>query len=216
MSGKASAIPVEPERFTTLPGLSPPAAGRTTEAGLRALPGIGAYTARALQVLAFEAMTVPPQDVNIARVTARAALGKEPSQVRQASLEEQLAAGRPRRLSPRAYTYALFDAGALHCRATPRCQGCPVALTCASHSRLAHTGPPKPARSPRFRGSTRELRGAVLRAMLADRPPQTIEELHLRAGHAAAGRPADDVAAVLDALVRERLVSRGIRTSSIT
>src|SRR5580692_3838372 len=44
-----------------------------TEAGLRSLPGVGAYTARALLVLAFGASTIPPQDVNIARVTARAA-----------------------------------------------------------------------------------------------------------------------------------------------
>ena len=46
-----------------------------TETGLRSLPGVGPYTARALRVLAFGASSVPPQDVNIARVTARAALG---------------------------------------------------------------------------------------------------------------------------------------------
>ena len=177
-----------------------------TEAGLRSLPGVGPYTARALRVLAFETSTVPPQDVNIARVTARAALGREPGDVRMAPIEEQLAAGRPRRMSSRAYTYALFDAGALHCRARPLCHGCPLAGACASRSRLAAAPPVGKRRSPRYHGSTRELRGAVLRAMLADPPPASIDELQSRAGRAAAGRPSSDIAVVLDALVHEGLV----------
>jgi A/G-specific adenine glycosylase len=177
-----------------------------SEAGLRSLPGVGAYTARALLVLAFGAGTAPPQDVNIARVTARAALGKEPQEVHQASIEAQLAAGRPRTLSPRAFTYALFDAGALHCRARPLCHGCPLAARCASRDRLALAPPERRRPSPRYHGSTRELRGAVLRAMLADPPPSSIDELQQRAGPPAAGRPVTDIAVVLDALVHEGLV----------
>jgi A/G-specific adenine glycosylase len=176
-----------------------------TEAGLRALPGVGQYTARALRVLAFGDGAVPPQDVNIARVTARAALGLEPGQVRQAAIEEHLTQGRPRSLTPRAFTYALFDAGALHCNAVPRCHGCPLATSCASRSRLA-TAKPQPLRQqPRFRGSTRELRGAVLREMLSAQPPTTIDELQARAGRAALGREPSEVRAALDALVLERL-----------
>jgi A/G-specific adenine glycosylase len=178
-----------------------------SETGLRSLPGVGVYTARALRVLAFGAATVPPQDVNIARVTARAALGKEPGEVRRASIEEQLGAGRPRSMSPRDFTYALFDAGAIHCRAQPRCQRCPLAATCASRRRLAATPPELRRGSPRYHGSVRELRGAVLRTMLADTPPVSIDELQLRAGAAAAERPAADIRAVLDALVREGLVA---------
>src|SRR2546428_3492787 len=48
------------------------------ERALRALPGVGEYTARALLVFAFAAPARLPRDVNIARVTARAALGVEP------------------------------------------------------------------------------------------------------------------------------------------
>jgi A/G-specific adenine glycosylase len=177
-----------------------------TEAGLKSLPGVGEYTARALRVLAFGASTVPPQDVNIARVTARAALGREPNEVSRGSLEEQLAAGRPRGMSARAYTYALFDAGALHCRARPSCQRCPLVATCASRSRLAAAPPEPQRRSPRYHGSTRELRGAVLRAMLADPPPTTIDELRSRAGASAARRPPADTAVVLDTLIHEGLV----------
>jgi A/G-specific adenine glycosylase len=178
-----------------------------TEAGLRALPGIGPYTARALRVLAFGAAEVPPQDVNIARVTARAALGEEPTLRRRPAIEERLAADRPRRMSARDYTYALFDVGARHCRAQPQCQGCPLAAGCASRLRLSVDPPQSGPRSIRYRGSTRELRGAVLRTMLADPAPASIDELQARAGPVATGRDRGDVAAVLEALVRERLVS---------
>jgi A/G-specific adenine glycosylase len=177
-----------------------------TEAGLRSLPGVGPYTARALRVLGFGASSVPPQDVNIARITARAALGREPGEVRQTSIEEQLAVGRPRGMSARDFTYALFDAGALHCRARPLCHGCPLAATCRSRSRLTAAPAERLRRSPRYRGSTRELRGAVLRAMLADPPPRTINDLQTQAGAPAAGRSSTDIALVLNALVREGLV----------
>ena len=182
-----------------------------TEAGLRTLPGVGAYTARALRVLAFGESTIPPQDVNIARVTARAALGSEPQDVRRSAIEKQLAAGRPRSLSPRDFTYALFDAGALHCRARPLCHGCPLTATCASRSRLASAPPARGRPSPRYHGSTRELRGAVLRAMLADPAPASIEELRQRAGQPAADRTTTDVALILDTLVHEGLVAPAAR-----
>ncbi|MGA7989006.1 MAG: A/G-specific adenine glycosylase [Candidatus Dormiibacterota bacterium] len=187
-----------------------------TEAGLRELPGVGRYTARALRVLAFGDVQVPPQDVNIARVTARAALGQEPGGVRASSIEDQLTRSRPRGMTARAFTYALFDAGALHCRAQPRCEGCPLASTCASRTRLS-LAPPKASRpSVRYHGSVRELRGAVLRTMLADPPPSSLDELQARVGPAAARRERSDVAAVLEALVRERLVSPIGATGSIT
>ena len=187
-----------------------------TEQGLRALPGIGAYTARALRVLAFDDGGPPPQDVNIARVTARAALGREPHEVGHSLIAAGLSGGRPRGMSSRAYTYALFDAGALHCRAIPRCSGCPLGGSCASRPRLA-AAPPPPRRSQgRFSGSVRELRGALLKAMLADPPPETMQALRLRAGPPATGRDPGDVAAALDALVREGLVAAKPRISSIT
>jgi A/G-specific adenine glycosylase len=186
-----------------------------TEAGLRALPGIGPYTARALRVLAFDTGEAPPQDVNIARLAARASLGEEPSLRRRAAIEERLAAGRPRRMTARDYTYALFDAGALHCRAQPRCEGCPLAAGCASRFRLSMQAPQSPRRSIRYRGSIRELRGAVLRTMLTDPAPASIDELQARAGPVASGRDRGDIAAVLEALVRERLVSPIAATGSI-
>ncbi len=187
-----------------------------SEAGLRELPGVGRYIARALRVLAFGDASVPPQDVNIARVTARAALGQEPGGVRPSSIEDQLARSRPRGMSARTFTYALFDVGALHCRAQPRCHECPLAAACASRTRLSLAPPVASRRSLRYHGSVRELRGAVLRTMLSDPPPASLDELQTRAGPVAATRERGDVAAVLEALVRERLVRPMGSTGSIT
>jgi A/G-specific adenine glycosylase len=186
-----------------------------TETGLRALPGVGPYTARALRVLAFGSDDSPPQDVNIARVAARAALGEEPAQRRRSSIDEQLVAGRPRGMSVRDFTYALFDVGASHCRARPQCPGCPLAARCVSRARLSGPAPPSRQRSIRYRGSTRELRGAVLRIMLTDSPPTDIDELQQRAGSVATRRERGDVAAVLEALVSERLVGPIAATARI-
>jgi len=187
-----------------------------TEAGLRELPGVGAYTARALRVLAFGDAGVPPQDVNIARVTARAALGLEPRDVHTAALEAALTAARPRALSSREFTYALFDTGAVHCRARPLCHGCPLATGCASRPRVAIGPAPAGRPSVRYKGSARELRGAVLRAMLATPAPRSIDELHSHVATVAAGRDRGAVATVLEALVRERLVSPIAPTGSIS
>jgi A/G-specific adenine glycosylase len=139
------------------------------EAGLRALPGVGSYTARAL--LAFSdagiaAPSRPPRDVNLGRVAARAALGVEPHQVTPAALDTVLASGRPRAMPMRQYSYALFDVGALHCRAAPRCDGCPLSRRCAFRAAGAPVAA-APRRQPPYRGSLRQLRGTILAAALS-------------------------------------------------
>ncbi len=136
------------------------------EARLRTLPGVGAYTARAL--LAFSdvgSAHAPPRDVNIGRVTARAALGCDPTQVSVAVLDAVVREGRPAGMPIREYAYALFDVGAQHCRAQPRCDGCPLSRSCSfrfSGSTAA------PRRQPRYQGSLRQLRGAILQAVLGN------------------------------------------------
>jgi A/G-specific adenine glycosylase len=154
------------------------------EAGLRTLPGVGRYTARAL--LAFSdvggatpgsvATGLPPRDVNAGRVAARAALGLEPHAASPSALDAVLAEGRPGAMTLREYTYALFDVGALHCHAVPDCQGCPL----AAHCRFRQAGTPLAPRRPRARypGSLRQLRGAILAAALggAERDPSSLFE----------------------------------------
>nr|WP_276591717.1 A/G-specific adenine glycosylase [Sphingomicrobium nitratireducens] len=101
------------------------------EAGLRALPGIGAYTAAAIAAIAFERDSVPI-DTNVERVVARLE-----------GIEGPLAETRPkvhaaaRALWPAGragdYAQAMMDLGATICRPkNPRCDVCPICEDCAA------------------------------------------------------------------------------------
>jgi A/G-specific adenine glycosylase len=179
------------------------------EAGLRELPGVGTYTARALLALSLDVEAPPPRDVNLGRVAARAGLGVEAHQAAPARLDEELRRSRPVTMSARDHTLALFDLGATVCRARlPRCDGCPVAAGCASRERMAAGPPaPPPRRQPAWMGSRRQLRGAVLRALLADEPPASAEALAARVAHAAAAGWPGALAGVVAELHREGLLA---------
>jgi A/G-specific adenine glycosylase len=133
------------------------------EAGLRTLPGVGSYTARAL--LAFTDLgsesAEPPRDVNLGRVAARAGLGQDPDEVASAILDTVLRDGRPADMSVRHYSYALFDVGAMRCRARPDCRRCPLVRNCTARARDLPMPAPSPRRNP-YPGSLRQLRGALL------------------------------------------------------
>lgn len=94
---------------------------------LLALPGVGAYTARAVMAFAFGA-DVAPVDVNVARVLARAVTGQPMSRAEVQHLADDLVpAGQAAE-----WTSALMDLGAHYCTSrAPRCGACPVAATCA-------------------------------------------------------------------------------------
>jgi A/G-specific adenine glycosylase len=101
------------------------------EAELRALPGIGAYTAAAVAAIAFGRQTTPV-DGNIARILARLLALEEP--IARARTELAAAAGA---LAPshRAgdFAQALMDIGATLCRPrNPVCGLCPLAPDCAA------------------------------------------------------------------------------------
>jgi A/G-specific adenine glycosylase len=158
------------------------------EAGLRALPGVGAYTARALLCLALDRPGAPARDVNLGRVAARCFLGVESAPGPR--LDAALVDHRPEEMGWRDYTLALFDVGALLCRRrSAACERCPLAGGCRSRDRLAGGVPPARRRQAPYPGSMRQLRGAVLRAMLAD-PGQELAELERAvAAVPAAARP---------------------------
>lgn len=104
---------------------------RETEA-LRALPGIGAYTAAAIRVFAFELDDVA-LDVNLRRVVHRLWFGIEHPPLAGATQIE----GAARNLLPRgeahAWNSALMDLGAMLCTArTPSCEQCPLRSWCAA------------------------------------------------------------------------------------
>lgn len=174
------------------------------EAGLRALPGIGAYTARALLCLALDRPGPPARDVNLGRVAARSFLGVEAAP--GGRLDAALARQRPEDFGWRDYTQALFDVGALLCRRrSVACDRCPLAAGCLSRHRLEAGVPATPRRQPPYPGSMRQLRGAVLREMLA-RPGQSLAELERAAAAVPAAARPGAVRKALDGLRRDALL----------
>ncbi len=167
------------------------AGGRVPEdvGALRALPGVGPYTARAVAAIAF-GRPVGAVDVNVRRVLGRV-LGR-PTQDDPASEapgapvpagELQAAADAivdPARAAD--WTHALMDLGATVCRpARPACPACPLQAWCAcargaapSTSAAFAEGPPRPARRPAvpFEATTRWLRGRIV-DRLCSAPPGT-------------------------------------------
>jgi A/G-specific adenine glycosylase len=141
---------------------------------LLALPGVGAYTARAVAAFAFGAR-VPVVDTNVQRVLGRAVEGSEPTTavraVDFATAAAQLPADPPTAVR---FSAALMELGALVCTArTPRCGHCPLWNVCAW--RLAGSPAPagRPRRTQRFSGTDRQVRGLLLAVVRqADGPVQ--------------------------------------------
>jgi A/G-specific adenine glycosylase len=131
---------------------------------LLSLPGIGAYTARAVAAFAF-GQRVPVVDTNVRRVVARAALGQgdagPPSSARDMAVVEELLPATPAAAAE--FSIALMELGALVCAArTPRCGACPVRDRCAW---VAAGSPPyegPSVRPQRFAGTDRQVRGLLM------------------------------------------------------
>jgi A/G-specific adenine glycosylase len=121
-------------------------------ADLTRLPGVGAYTAAAVECFAL-GRPVLPVDVNVGRVQERTG----------ESFDHECA-------------QALMDLGATVCLArVPRCGECPLASACPSRGRRF-----EPVRKQgRFEGSFRQRRGRTLR--LVAESPRPLAELDLEA-----------------------------------
>ncbi|HEX5262431.1 MAG TPA: NUDIX domain-containing protein, partial [Phenylobacterium sp.] len=101
-----------------------------SEAGLRALPGLGPYTAAAVGAIAFDEAT-NVVDGNVERVMARLFAVEEPLPGAKPELK-RLAASLVRDERPGDWAQALMDLGATICRPkAPLCDRCPVAEHCA-------------------------------------------------------------------------------------
>jgi A/G-specific adenine glycosylase len=140
-------------------------------AALRALPGVGAYTAAAVASFAF-GQRHAVLDTNVRRVLARLVTGvprPAPSPTAmEVKLAESLLPTAPG-LAPR-WSVAVMELGALVCTADrPRCADCPVAATCAWHraGSPAHDAGQARRRSQRYEGTDRQCRGRLL-AVLRD------------------------------------------------
>jgi len=146
--------------------------------GLRALPGVGPYTAAAIGSIAF-AIPVVPVDGNVERVTARIFAIETPLPAAKpaiAAAASMLGRDPAAQARPADFTQALFDLGATICTpTTPACVLCPWQADCAGRAQgIAAQLPrkaPKRARPVRH-GAHFWLTDAEGRVLLRRRPPR--------------------------------------------
>ncbi len=136
------------------------------ESSLRALPGIGAYTARAVLSFAFES-DVATVDTNVVRVLSRAVEGAGLTLRQAQSLADRLLpAGRAFE-----FNQSMFDLGATVCTAAaPACGLCPLRHQCRwKRGGLSAPDPWRASPSVRpqapFAGSDRQGRGRLVHAL---------------------------------------------------
>jgi len=141
----------------------------TTLEGLLELPGVGAYTARAVLALAFE-RDVGVVDTNVGRLLARLTGRRLTRTEAQRTADRLVPAGQGW-----LWNQALFDLGAAVCtRSAPACVQCPVGEHCAWSSKG-----PDPAEGSagvsvgqsRFEGSDRQGRGRLVEALRSGPQP---------------------------------------------
>jgi A/G-specific adenine glycosylase len=120
-----------------------------TPEALRALPGVGPYTANAIAAFAFGKKTVP-LDANIERVLARLLALERPVREAKRELESHALTLLPERRAGDA-AQALMELGAIVCTPRrPNCLICPVRSHCrAAAAGLAERLPLKARRPPR-------------------------------------------------------------------
>jgi A/G-specific adenine glycosylase len=184
---------------------------------LRALPGVGPYTAAAIAAFAFD-QDAAACDTNVRRVVHRLAFGVEfPPMVSTAKLD-----GLARELVPQGLAHdwnsAMMDLGATICTArAPKCLPCPLRATCvaapidavlleAARKAAILAADKKPA--PRFEKTTRYARGRIVDRLRELPPEHAISLLDLRADlqPLLPGRSVDEVDALVAALARDGVV----------
>jgi len=176
---------------------------------LRALPGIGRYTANALLSFAF-GKDVPVVDVNVRRVLSRI-LWKMDS---ISSLHDERSVWqRAESLLPpgRAYDWnqALMDLGATICTArAPRCEECPVSSVCASRGGMRRTAAPLLKKEPSFHGlPNRAYRGRVIEVLRGSKRSIHVEDLGRRIHSGFSKRNERWLASLVGGLERDGLVT---------
>ena len=131
---------------------------------LRALPGIGEYTAAAIATFAFRQRHAV-LDTNVRRVFARLVGGQEFPATTLTRAERSVTEGLlPHDASAAAaWAVGVMELGALVCTATnPACPKCPVVDECVWHGigRPAYDGPPRKGQT--YAGTDRQCRGRLL------------------------------------------------------
>ena len=166
-------------------------------AGLRALPGIGDYTAAAVGAIAF-GVPVVPVDGNVERVVARLfAVSEElpKAKPRLRGLAARLGRDPAARARPSDFAQALFDLGATVCTpAAPACALCPWMADCAGRrAGIAADLPRRAAKRarPMRHGVHFWLTDRDGNVLLRRRPPRAARRHDRTAGHRMAAAPWD-------------------------
>jgi A/G-specific adenine glycosylase len=176
------------------------------EVGLRALPGVGLYTAAAVAAFALRLPAVAV-DTNQQRVIDRwdGAAGRTMGEVRARALDLLPAD------APDAWNHALMDLGATICTArVAACDACPIVDACASAGLVdpaaeralrAGAGAGKPA--VRFEDTARFVRGRIVAALVDAGSLNRAELRDAIPSHVVDTRIAD----AIEGLVRDGLVT---------
>ncbi len=192
--------------------------------GLKALPGIGEYSAGAIASIAYGEV-VPAVDGNVRRVLSRLFDLVDPTDASLRKLASELVD--PER--PGDWNQALMELGATVCTArSPQCKVCPLAGQCRAMAEGTQALRPAPNRRPRMRTVSYAVlitpgRGGGL--LMVRRPPDgllgglwefpavEIEGVEMKGGDAPAGC-ALRVGSPLYTRCRSRLEDLGVRLSA--
>jgi A/G-specific adenine glycosylase len=146
---------------------------------LLSLPGIGAYTARAIACFAYR-QRVPVVDTNVRRVVARAVHGRADAAASSSPRDlDDVAALLPNDDDAPRFSVALMELGATVCTArNPHCGVCPLS-SCAWRSGGFQAGTAPARRVQRYAGTDRQVRGRLLDVLRGNDSPVTRAQLDM-------------------------------------
>jgi A/G-specific adenine glycosylase len=140
------------------------------------LPGVGAYTARAIACFAY-GKRVPVVDTNVRRVVARAVHGRADAAASSSPRDlDDVEPMLPNDADAPRFSVALMELGATVCTArAPRCGLCPLSA-CAWRSRGFPAGT-SARRVQKYAGTDRQVRGRLLDVLRGNDSPVTRAQL---------------------------------------
>lgn len=144
---------------------------------LLTLPGIGAYTARAVACFAYH-QRVPVVDTNVRRVVARVVHGRADSPPSARDLDD-VDALLPDGPDAPQFSVALMELGATVCTArSPRCGLCPLTSCSWRSNGFPEAGKPV-RRVQRYAGTDRQVRGRLLDVLRDNNSPVSRAQLDM-------------------------------------
>jgi A/G-specific adenine glycosylase len=142
---------------------------------LLSLPGIGAYTARAVACFAYQ-QRVPVVDTNVRRVVARAVHGRADAASASPRDLDDVTALLPNDVDAPRFSVALMELGATVCTArSPKCGLCPLSA-CAWRT-LGYPAGTEARRVQKYAGTDRQVRGRLLDVLRGNDSPVTRAQL---------------------------------------